>query len=465
MGCAEKIVLVGAGSAMFTRGLVADLLASGMDAELALVDINPEALEIARRLAEKMIRARGAKMPVTASTDRTDVLPGATVVITTIAVGGRRAWEQDVFVPRGFDIFQPVGDSVGPGGTSRALRMAPAMVEIAEDIVELAPDALFFNYANPMAVVCRAIRKATKAKVVGLCHGVIQVEDYLASFLEVDRERLDCTAIGMNHLTWFTEVLLDGRDGMGLLRERLAHQRAQEAGAADPGARFLEQGDQAESEGDSPGIRWDDNPFSWGLFERFGAFPAVLDRHVCEFFPGLFASGDYYGKKLGVDAFSFENTIRYGDMIHDEMLEVSRSDRPLPDDFFQKLSGEHEQVIEIIAAIRAANGKRYSVNLPNEGRQKCFPPQAIIEAPAVATPLGLKPVAVRELSPGLAGALASRLQWVETTADAALERSREKFIQALMIDGYTRSLDQADRLADALLAAQVEHLRPFGWRL
>ena len=142
----EKIVLIGAGSASFTQGLVADLLQRDMEADVALVDVDPTALEVAERLTRKMITARRPGIGLTASVDRRDVLPGATAVICTVGVGGRRAWEQDVLIPRKHGIFQPVGDTVGPGGTSRAMRMITAMVGVAEDVLDLAPDALFFNY-------------------------------------------------------------------------------------------------------------------------------------------------------------------------------------------------------------------------------------------------------------------------------------------------------------------------------
>jgi alpha-galactosidase len=121
----ERIVLIGAGSAVFTRGLVADLIHTGWEAELALVDTNPQALAVAEKLAAKMIALKSAPIDLSASTDRRAVLPGATAVICTIGVGGRRAWEQDVLVPRRHGIYMPVGDTVGPGGTSRALRMIP----------------------------------------------------------------------------------------------------------------------------------------------------------------------------------------------------------------------------------------------------------------------------------------------------------------------------------------------------
>ncbi len=226
----ERIVLIGAGSAMFTRGLLADLIQRGAACELALVDIDLQALTVTEQLARKMIAADEAPIALRATTNRRDVLGGATTVICTVGVGGRRAWEQDVFVPRRYGIYQPVGDSVMPGGTSRALRMIPAMVAIAEDVLALAPQALFFNYGNPMAPVCRAIRKATGANVVGLCHGVPGVAHYLADCLQAAPERLRYTAVGMNHLTWFTELRLDGRDAMPRLRETRARETRPGAG-------------------------------------------------------------------------------------------------------------------------------------------------------------------------------------------------------------------------------------------
>jgi len=134
----EKVVLIGAGSALFTAALVADIVDRGWEGELGLVDTGTDALAIAEGLAKKIVAAKGSSLTVTASGNRRDVLPGATVVITTIGVGGRRAWEKDVFIPRKYGIYQSVGDSVMPGGTSRALRMVPPMVDIANDVVRLA---------------------------------------------------------------------------------------------------------------------------------------------------------------------------------------------------------------------------------------------------------------------------------------------------------------------------------------
>lgn len=419
---------------MFTQGLVRDLIETGWELELGLVDIDPEALLVVEKLSSKMIEARGrsSQIRLRASTDRRELLPQATVVICTIGVGGRRTWEQDVFIPRKYGIYQPVGDTVMPGGSSRALRMIPPMVDIATDILDLAPDALFFNYGNPMACICRGVKKATGADIVGLCHGVNSVAGYLAEQLGIAKDRVSYTAVGINHLTWFTDLKVDGLDAMPSLQE-IAGQRTTE----------------------------DDNPFSWHLFRVFGAFPAVLDRHVCEFFPQFFADGNYYGRKLGIDAFSFEKTIEWGDQIYEQMKEDALSPRPLSQRYFDRIAGEHEQVVEIIDSIRSNACCVYSANLPNHGQVPNLPGEAIVECPALAGAFGIRPVMVEPLSPSIAGTLATRFMWVETIVEAALEGSRDKFIQALVLDGAVKSLEIAEQLADELLHAQRAYLPQF----
>ncbi|MBD3174653.1 MAG: hypothetical protein GF320_05710 [Armatimonadia bacterium] len=430
---AEKIVLIGAGSAVFTRGLVADLILRGEEAQLALVDIDPRALRIAEGLARKMIESRSAPIELAASTNRREVLEGATAVICMVGVGGRRAWERDVFIPRKYGIYQPVGDTVMPGGTSRALRMVPVMVDIAVDVADLAPAALFFNYGNPMSAVCRGVRKALEVEVVGLCHGVHHVLGQLAELLGVHRTGLSWDASGINHLTWLTGLWHEGRD---LWPEMLA--------------RIPGRGEPAPFD-----------PFCWDLFRLLGAYPAVGDRHVTEFFAPLFPSGRYGERTLGVDAFSFEETIRGGDEGYAAMEADALGPQPLPPEYWDRISGEHEQVMDIIHAIRKDTGERFSVNLPNGGQAPNLPPDAVIECPAVATAGGLRPVGQPPLPEGAAGTLATRFQWVETVVDAALEGSREKFVQALILDGACPSLRVAEDMADELLTAHSEHLPRF----
>ena len=446
----ERIVLIGAGSAVFTRGLVADLIRLGVRTDIALVDIDPHALHVAESLTRKMIESKNAPITLRASTNRRDVLRDATAVICTIGVGGRRAWEQDVFIPRKYGIYAPVGDTVGPGGSSRALRMIPAMVDIARDVLELAPNALFFNYSNPMAAICRAVYKATGAKVIGLCHGVQWVASIIAEFLNEPLADLQYTAIGINHLTWFIKINVRGEDAMPRLREIATNRLA--AGVPN------------DSMPTYPFAAMDwphHNLFSLELLLRFGAIPSALDRHVTEFFPQFFRTGHYYGQRLGVDAFSLETTIAEGDETFAAMEKDALDSRSLPFNYFEREEGDHELVMDIINAVRNNSELIISANLLNNGQVPNLPNTAIIESPAVTRNGGIHALQQEPLSSAITGTLATRYQWVETIVESALECNRDKFFQALVLDGYVESFDMATKLADDLLSAQAAYLPQF----
>ncbi len=432
----RKIVLIGAGSASFTQGLVADLILGGDPWRLGLVDINPEALEVALGLCTRMVRARGADIEIEGSTDRRDVLPNADVVVTTIGVGGRAAWESDVVIPREYGIYQPVGDTAMAGGVSRAMRMIPANVDIARDVLEQCPDCFYVNYSNPMTANCRAIRKATGADVVGLCHGTDNVFRELAAFVGHPPEDLSYLAAGINHFTWIYDLRCNGEDIWPLVRERL---------------------DRAEGK-----PARESNPFSWSLFERYGAYPAVNDRHVVEFFPERFPGGAYYGRgRLGVDVFSLEDVIARGDEVYSRMQAQARGETELDEGVFRRASGEHEQLLEIIAARARDSRTMFPANLPNRGAVAQLPPDAILELSSVATARGLSPMQVRGFPDVLAAPVARRLAACEVTVESALTGSRALFVEALLADGSVADPSIASRLADALLAAQREFLPQF----
>jgi len=454
----EKIVLIGAGSVMFATGLISDLVAGGAEASLALVDSDPAALETVERLARRMAgsstaQKANARLEISAHTDRRAALQNATVVICMIGVGGRRAWEQDVLIPRKYGIFMPVGDSTGPGGASRALRMIPAMVDIANDVLDLAPQALFFNYGNPMAATCRGVRKATGANVIGLCHGVFHIAGQLAQLLEVAPRDFSYAAVGLNHLTWFVAANVRGCDAMPHLRE-IAEKQVSRKPSPELGMHFAEAGNA-----DIGKINHD--PFCWRLMQIFGAFPAPSDRHVTECFPQCFPQGEYFGKRLGVDAYSFEKTIAHGDLLYERMREEAFSAQPPSEEYFARGGGEHEQLMEIVACIRSGQSKIFSANLPNSGQSSQLSPEVVLEGPAVTTSDGLCALGQPRLPEAIAGLLNMRCAWIETVVDAALEGSREKFIQALALDGSLRCLDDAPSLADELLAAQAAYLPQF----
>jgi alpha-galactosidase len=427
----SKTVLIGAGSAVFTRYLVSDLMQAGWDGELVLVDIDSAALAVARGVVSKMLAAGRSRLRLSATTDHRAALPGAGMVIATIGVGGRRAWEQDVFIPRRHGIHQPVGDTTMPGGISRALRMIPAMVAIARDVRELAPTALFINYSNPMSAICRAVEKATGAGMVGLCHGVPHSAHLLAEAIGAKDAQVEYTALGINHLTWFTSLRCDGTERMP---EVLARARAGEVVCG-----------------------W---PFSSGLAALLGAFPVPGDRHVCEFFPAMhLGAGAYLGQTLGIDAFPFEATIARGDKVFSDMAALAASDAPVGEDYIRCQGGE--EVVPLATCLAGGGNRVFSVNLPNRGQIPNLPPEVVVEAPALATRGGLRPLANPPLPPAVAAILVGRFNVIEVTVEAALRGDRDLVVQALLLDGSVTSLAQARRLGDDLLAAQAAHLPQF----
>lgn len=395
--------------------------------ELGLIDIDPEALGVANRLAERMIDVRKAPIRVSPSTDRREVLPESDVVVTTIAVGGRRAWEADVLIPRRFGVYQPVGDTVMPGGVSRALRAVPAMVEIAHDVEGLCPKAWFFNYSNPMTAICRAVRTETGAKVVGLCHGTFHSEGYLAQLAGGSRDEATSLAVGLNHLTWILDLRLRGREALSI----------------------------------AYGHRGSTNPFSWSLYEAYGAFPTPGDRHVTEFFPERFPRGQYYGKTLGVDAFSFEETIRSGDRAYAEMRDQALGTQPLDERVFQRAPGEHEQLMDILAAVEQDERRVFYANLPNHGAVPNLPYEAVLELPVIAAGRGLLQLCVDRVPDSIAALLTRRIAAQELTVRAALEGSRRLVVEALLADGAVQDPETAEKLCDALLEAHRAHLPQF----
>ncbi len=456
----RKIVIIGAGSAMFTQGLVADLIHSQRPWRLGLVDIDPQALETGAGLARRMVEARQADITVEASTDRRELLPWAEVVVTTIGVGGRRAWLADVTIPRRYGIFQPVGDSIMPGGISRALRMVPAMVDIARDVLELSPAAHFFNYANPMTVICTAVRRATGANIVGLCIGVYHVQLSLASLIGAPAEEVTALAAGVNHFTWIWDLRWQGRDAWPLVRQQVDKERARAAGAV--GLADAPGGDTTlASESEAAKSFVVGNPFCWSLFDAYGAYPSANDRHVSEFFPERFPGGRYYGKTLGVDAYSLEDTIAWGDRSYERMRAQARGEMPLDARIFERGEGEHSQLVEILRAIDEDRRESFSANLPNRGAVPNLPADAVLELTSIATARGLRPVPMPDFPDLLAAPLARKLAGQAATVEAALTGSRKLFVEALLLDGSVADESTAGRLADDLLKAQAAYLPQF----
>jgi len=452
----KKIVIIGAGSAMFTQGLVMDLLKKkpgGHEWKLALCDIDPDILNIVSRMVRKMLDAKESSFELEWSVDRKDLLPGADYVVTTIGVGGRRAWEQDVFIPRKYGVFQPVGDTAMPGGISRAMRMVPAMIDIVRDVQQLCPKARFFNYSNPMAVICRAVRKVTGHDMTGLCIGTAGIEWYMADFIGVEQHRVTSLAAGINHCTFIYDFRVDGVDASSIVREKLKIEYPDE-NAFIIGDRF--NGPNAENTTFFMG-----EPWSWDFYRKYGAFPAPGDRHVSEFFTEYFPHGAYYGKKLGVDAYSFENTIRHGDELFEETSRLALSDEPLDASFFAHFHGEHEQLMDIIHSIETDNRKIFYMNVQNDGSVPNLPAQAVLEIPCVASANGPMALKQKAFPSVLVGFTNRFLSIVELVVEAALQGDRKLMEEAILAGGYIADRNAVRQMVDELLKVHQANLPQF----
>lgn len=449
----KKLVLIGAGSAVFTRGLLADLI-SARDLgswEIALVDVDPVALEVATRLARLMVEARRVQesISIVASTERREVLTGADFVVTCVGVGGRTAWQRDHEVCQRHGIFQPVGDSIMPGGISRLLRTTPVMVEVARDVARLAPKAMFFNYSNPMTANVMAMSRYADVEVVGLCHGMMHVQRELAGLIDKPFDETSTLYAGINHLTFIYDFRWRGQDAWPLVAEIVDAQLAGEPAVGDLGDIF-----------NAGRTAWN-NPFSWEIWRRYGAFPAAADRHVTEFFPERFPKGAYYGKTLGVDAFSVPEILQWGEARYQAMRAQALGEVPLDESIFDRSNGEQEQLIAILRSVLSDSREMFSVNMLNRGLVPGLPHDAALEIPGVATGRGLRPLSVPDLSPALTAILARRLSSVYLAIEAAMSGDRGLVVEAMLADGALSNPDAAARLTDDLIDAQREHLGNF----
>ena len=215
----KKFAFIGGGSFGFTRTLVRDILTfpAFRDAEIALMDIDEERLGYIKEACEKIVRAGNYPAKVTATTDRVEALKGADGVLCTILAGDVDVWKYDILIPEKYGIDINVGDTRGPSGIFRALRTIPVMLDICADIERYCPNAVFLNYTNPMAMLCRAMQE----KITGLCHSVQGTAAKLAKWVGADKKDVTYTCAGVNHQAFYLDLKWNGQDMYPLLREAM----------------------------------------------------------------------------------------------------------------------------------------------------------------------------------------------------------------------------------------------------
>ena len=454
----RSIVLIGAGSTVFTPGLMADLAASRtFDGwTVHLVDLNAEAAEVMARVGRRMAEARRADLTFVPHTDRREALPGARFVTTTIAVGAAEGWRLDLEVPSRYGIAQTVGDSVGPGGVLRALRHVPELVAIARDIADLAPGAQLVNYSNPLTANVRGVTAETGVPTIGLCHGTMHTLARLNADLGLGgRTDVHATFAGLNHLCW----LLDYRLGSEDLYPRLAALVAERAGGRDAAS--------TSTEGVHLAVSAD-------LYRTFGRYPAPGDRHVAEFFGWYLRSTD--GAPVDESALPWglqggrDDTLRYIDQKSDLWQQLhDQADGKIPAARVDEGDGGDNQEAERLVSIAEAlvTGHEHvelAVNVPNRGAIDNLPYDAVVEVPAVVGAAGITPLSVGALPPAIAAVLTARAQQQELTVQAALRGDRALAVQALALDPLVPSPDVARRILDDAVEAHGPSLNAFADR-
>jgi alpha-galactosidase len=425
-----KISLIGAGSVVFARRLLQDIVCVPelSDSTVSLMDTDSERLGLMSKFANKLVRDTGTNINVETTTERREALHGSDYVLTTIRVGD--SYERDIGIPLKYGVDQSVGDTIGPGGVFKALRTAPVLIDICEDIADVAPDANLLNYTNPMAIACWAIAEATDVPTIGLCHSVQHTTADLANYVGVSKERVKGWVAGINHLAWFLRFEVDGQDAYPKLIEAMQN----------------------------PDI-FSQDTVRFEVMKQFGYFVTESTRHMSEYTP-YFRTNEQTIEDFNLDQIRQDlqrRTIRVDDH-YGQLLEDANTDR--------KLTAERsdEYACQIIEAMESDRPIVINGNVPNEGLIDNLLNLSSVEVPILIDKLGFHPMAVGEL-PGQLAALSRSNQAVQQMAvNAILDGDKEAAFHAIALDPLTSavlSLGEIREMFDEMWSAHGAELASY----
>jgi len=462
-----KIVVLGAGSAIFGLGALSTMMQSERlrGAEIGLCDIDEQGLKTVTALAHNMNEAWESNITITSSTERRELLPGADFVIVSVQVGPREeVWEQDWRIPLRHGVHQPYAENGGPGAFAHAARGIPLQLAIAHDMEELCPDAYYLNLVNPLIRTTLAIHRYSTVKVVGLCHqllwgyalvGAILADrfgiplpdhfhlhtnaDNMPNFIPVARQavqKLSIRAAGINHFSWMVDIRdkETGEDLYPLVRET-----------------FLKH------------TRRDFEPLSREVFDAFGLVPTAGDAHLCEFLPfvadpitrpwekyNLTLQSWDGNRKRRADRKALAEAIVRGDRDVDDLRDVWRHNML------------DEGIPEMIGAVMD-NDNHYhqQLNLPNNGYIPGLPDDAIVEVPGIISGYGFQGLSFPALPPGITALCRRELENASLVVDAAVTGDRQLALQALLLDPMVSDLDTARAILDDFLKDFAQYLPQF----
>ncbi len=430
-----KVTLVGAGSAVFARQVMTDILAiEGLDhGVFALVDIDPARLELAHRIAERLVELSGKRWTVEASTNRRDVIEGSNYVINSIEVAGLQNVRADYDIPMRYGVDQCIGDTIGPGGIFKALRTGPAWLEILADVERVAPRAVVLNFTNPMSIVTLAAARATELQVVGLCHSVQGTSRQLADYLQVPYEELKWRCAGINHNAWFTTLEREGEDLYPLLRRRAM----------------------------VPEV-YEQDPVRFEVMLHLGAFVTESSGHFSEYVPYFRKRPDLVKKYtrsgyLGESGFYANNWPDWRTANDERIRAMLQGEVEIP------LQRSHEYAADIVEAMECGRPASIHGNVRNQGAIENLP-DGCVEVECRVDRAGIHPISFGALPEQLAALNRAHMAVHELVVQALLERDRSKALYALMLDPLTAavcSLEQIESLFNEMWDAERPSLVAF----
>jgi alpha-galactosidase len=430
-----KIAMIGAGSVVFCKTLMMDIMATpGLkDSTFALMSPTETKLRKMEAFGNEVIRENNLPSRIEATTDRRKALDGADYVIIMIQIGGMDAFAADYEIPLKYSVDQCIGDSMGPGGIFRALRTIPVLLDIARDMKELCPNALLINYANPMAPCCWALGTVEGLQFVGLCHGVQTTMDLIAGYVGEKKGDIDFLCAGINHMAWFLKLEKDGRDLYPILREKFERPEY-----------YINEKVRGE------------------VFRHFGYFMTESTGHLSEYVPWfrknkkaleLYCDQPDFGGASGA-------YYKYGRMLDEKFRNTdifAIESRKL-----EKRSAEYCSYI--VEALETDKVFRFNGNVRNDSLISNLPAGCCVEVPIFADSMGLHPTVVGDLPPQCAALNATNVIVQGLAVRAAMTGDPELAMQAVALDPLTAAvltLEEAREMTREMLAAESRWLPQF----
>lgn len=432
-----KITMLGAGSLIFCKTLLNDILATPalQDSDICLMNRTRPKLDSMAAFAQRMVEDNGLPTRITATTDREEALKGADYVIVMIQVGGVDAFKIDYEIPLKYGVDQCIADSLGPGGVFRALRTIPVLADIAADMECYCPNAILLNYANPMGANCCGLGMVTDIPFVGLCHGVQTTLDLIGRYVDVPKQDIDYLCAGINHMAWFLSIRdkRDGRDLYPILHENIEKPEY-----------FVNEKVRGE------------------VMRHFGYFMTESTGHLSEYVP-WFRSSERALKEF-CDQPEFGGAsgayYRYCQALADKYAAVDYLE--LETTKIERRSVEYCSYI--LEAVETDNVFRLNGNVRNDGYIGNLPDGCCVEVPIFVDAQGLHPVNVGELPPQLAAMNQSNVSVQTLAALAALDGDPELAMQAIAMDPLTSAvctLREIREMTHEMLEAQRQWLPLF----